>query len=876
MMRRFRWIHLLALPVLLSACGEHPGGDDLLTSGAAGDVDPASIALADQEVLPDTWFVELEEAPLLRGGSASLLVQQKVVFRAEAEKRGMKLEERFAFDRLWNGLSVKVAPGDYAELARIPGVKAIYPVVRIQKEDTPQDPGSQMDMMTAVAMTGADIAQSQLGLTGAKVRVGIIDSGIDYDHPDLGNGCFGDGCRVAFGYDFVGDDFNAATAGSLPVPDNDPDDCGGHGSHVAGIVGANGKIVGVAPGVTFGAYRVFGCTGSTSADIMVQAMERAQMDDMRVVNMSIGSGYQWPQYPTAVAASNLSAAGTIVTASGGNNGDKGVWAGGAPGVGDLVISAASADNTHVAQAAFDISPDGTKIGFNPGSPTVAIPTTGSLPMARTGTVSSTTDACTALPAGSLTGQIALIRRGGCTFYIKAANAQGAGASGVVLYNNTTGIITPSLTPPAGSPNVTIPVVSITQADGVTINTRMDAGTVTLTWTSDVISNPNPTASRLSAFSSFGPSPDLSFKPDVMAPGGSIYSTLPLEQNGGYGSQSGTSMAAPHTAGAVALLIEGTGLTDFESIRARLQNTAAPTTFFDPATGTNTGIYDSAHRQGAGLIHIDRAVTATSLILPSKISVGETTGAVTKTLTLRNDSPTPAVYEISHQPAVGTAYTYPAVVNGTAQPLSMSVTNAPSTVSFNTTSVTVPAGGTATVDVTITPNAQLADKGVFGGYVVFTQGTEVLRVPYVGFKGDYQSIVALNPTTNGFPWLTKVVNGQLAKQASGATYSLAGGDLPYVVVHLDHQVTRLKIDVVEAGALAKPWGTAQSSDYWGRNDTATGTYQLSWNGTTTMGKSKLTVPNGTYVLKLSVLKALGDEKNPAHWETWTSPPVTIER
>ncbi len=113
-------------------------------------------------------------------------------------------------------------------------------------------------------MTGADIAQSELGYTGAGVKVAVMDTGVDYQHPDLG-GCFGPGCRVAFGWDFVGDTFNADPSSTaynpVPAPDNDPDDCNGHGTHVAGIIGANGTVTGVAPDVTFGAYRVFGWVG---------------------------------------------------------------------------------------------------------------------------------------------------------------------------------------------------------------------------------------------------------------------------------------------------------------------------------------------------------------------------------------------------------------------------------------------------------------------------------------------------------------------------------------------------------------------------------------------------------------------------------------
>src|SRR5690606_31428828 len=110
-------------------------------------------------------------------------------------------------------------------------------------------------------------------------------------------------------------DDTSPTYNPVPSPDPNPDDCNGHGTHVAGIVGANGTVKGVAPEVTFGAYRVFGCDGSTTSDIMLAAMERAYKDGMQVLNMSIGSPYQWPQYPTAEAASRLVRKGMVVVAS---------------------------------------------------------------------------------------------------------------------------------------------------------------------------------------------------------------------------------------------------------------------------------------------------------------------------------------------------------------------------------------------------------------------------------------------------------------------------------------------------------------------------------------------------------------------------------
>ena len=259
-------------------------------------------------------------------------------------------------------------------------------------------------------MTQADIAQNELGLTGQGVRVAIMDTGIDYDHPDLG-GCFGPGCRVEQGWDFVGDAYNndssSATYNPVATPDAFPDDCNGHGTHVAGIVGASGGVTGVAPGVTFAAYRVFGCEGSTSSDIMIAAMERALQDGADVLNMSIGSSFQWPNYPTAQAADRLVNKGVVVVASAGNSGANGPWATSAPSIGKKVISVASFNNLTLKSPVFTVSPDDRKVAF--GNATAAAPTpfSGSHLMARTGTTTTVDDGCAVLPAGSLTGRVRL-------------------------------------------------------------------------------------------------------------------------------------------------------------------------------------------------------------------------------------------------------------------------------------------------------------------------------------------------------------------------------------------------------------------------------------------------------------------------------------
>ena len=343
----------------------------LSSAFAAGVAAQESVPIAQAEG-GRLWFVELTGAPVADGNRSSAVRAEKAAFRKAAAAAGVPYVERRSFDVLFNGFSVEVDPGSRAKLAQLPGVKAMYPVERIDAPNPETAAGDAPDLAAAITMTGAKVAQDSLGLTGAGVKVGIIDTGIDYDHPAFGGSGIPGGdtfptARVVAGYDFVGDNYNTSgtPAQQVPYPDNNPDDCAGHGTHVAGIVGANGGgIKGVAPEVSLGAYRVFGCTGTTSSDVMISAMERALADGMQVINMSIGSARQWPQYPTAAAGTRLVNKGVVVVASIGNNGPTGspvdaLFAAGAPGVGAKVIGVASYDN---AQKSFVVA--GQPYGYN--------------------------------------------------------------------------------------------------------------------------------------------------------------------------------------------------------------------------------------------------------------------------------------------------------------------------------------------------------------------------------------------------------------------------------------------------------------------------------------------------------------------------------
>ena len=162
----------------------------------------SSLASAQDET-PSGWLVELS-------GSAE-------TFRRQAGDAGIHVKERAEFSALWNGVSVEATPSDVSALRTLDGVTAVYPNV------VASVPPADLAVAAASQTTGAAVARSELGFDGSGVRVGVIDSGVDWQHPDLG-GCFGTGCRVALGWDFVGDayDPNPASPTYSPVPFRTP------------------------------------------------------------------------------------------------------------------------------------------------------------------------------------------------------------------------------------------------------------------------------------------------------------------------------------------------------------------------------------------------------------------------------------------------------------------------------------------------------------------------------------------------------------------------------------------------------------------------------------------------------------------------------
>jgi subtilisin family serine protease len=827
-------------------------------------------------------------------------------FRAEARREGVSYAERGDFSTLWNGLSVRAGPPDVAGLRGLDSVTAVFPMAVIQRTTaTSGDPSPELE--TALGMTGGDTAHD-IGFTGQGFSIAVVDTGIDYNHPDLG--ASGDETvtytaqseenrtlidengdphpRISHGWDYVGGEFDASDPESPPPePYPNPMDTNGHGTHVTGIAGADAAstdgVTGLAPRATLGAYKVF-AEGSTTADIIVEALEDAFEDGMDIVNMSLGASLTWGQeYPTTAASNELANQGVVVVNSAGNDGGLGMWSLSAPANAHDIISVASAENVSFPARTFEVAQLTDPVPFTEffGDNVVTPPTSGvSAPLAlpAQSTIGGETGYFGCDPADFEDfpdGHVALIERGTCFFSEKYTNAVDAGASGVVIYNNEPGLFFGFMRD-AGVPGHWSAVIS--NSSGRTLVDLVTAGEeVRLTFTDDTVHVPNPSGRLLSPFTSYGQDVELAFGPSLTAPGGFVTSTYPLEKDG-YATLSGTSMSAPHVAGATALLLEAEpNLTPFD-VRDRLQNTSEPALW---SLAPFPGLVEHTFRQGAGMLQIDRSIVAEQWVTPAQIGLGERPSA-NVTLTLTNDGDQDITYTIDHQGTidlgVNTYAPIPFLPGGSV--------DAPA-------SVTVPAHGSAEVDVTVSaPGFGLPDYQ-YGGYIVMTPdagGLDTLRVPYSGYDGDYQELDLFGYytfTSEGLEFveipsrLSRIVYDDEGEfdgfepVEAGYEFTLRDDGPPVLEAFFGHfpQTMRMWAVHQESG---KEW-LVLDERFLPRTPEADTFLPFVWDGMTPAGRSenRRPVASGTYTLRFEVLRTLADPDVPEYLQTFESEPFVLD-
>lgn len=482
------------------------------------------------------------------------------------------------------------------------------------------------------AQTGVDKLHAQ-GIYGQGVVIAIVDTGTQYTHPALG-GCFGTGCKIAGGYDLVGDGC-WPEAGCDIEPDDDPMDDIGHGTHVAGIAvgkSPDGRFIGVAPEATVLSYKVFTDIDGTTEDVLIEAFLMAYQADVDIITCSVGGDGGWSSDAWAVVASRIAEQGIIVTIAGGNDGEEGPYDGSDGSSGTNVIAVASVEAETVAENAFlaNITLNGQNssaaIGYYQGFEIVPSTYTGLPIYAISLNTSSTDDACEPLNV-SLTGKITLVRVGDCDGTVQQTNIQAAGSHLTVWYLGDDPYNIPDYEFVGGFTAV------ISQDAGISIvETIAAGGSVIADFTTVAdnyfvgMTNPIGTGGLPNYYTSWGPLYDLSIKPDISAPGGDILSTYLTDT---YAVLSGTSMATPYIAGVAALYIGKFGgrktNPNFSSseLTMRIISSGQSLDYFDGTTLTNYGMYASVAQVGTGIVNASNVLGFNTSLSYAKFALNDT-------------------------------------------------------------------------------------------------------------------------------------------------------------------------------------------------------------------------------------------------------------
>lgn len=496
----------------------------------------------------------------------------------------------------------------------------------------------------SVKFIGAEAFHS-IGFKGQSIKVGIIDTGVDYTHSMLGGSgnpedykqierdkvsSFFPNKKVVGGIDLTGDTFAPGAknfSDRIPVIDSNPLDVQGHGTHVAATVAGVGDgaetYSGVAPEADLYAIKVFGAGGTTDY-VVTAALEYALdpnqdlnlSDRLDVVNLSLGGAFGGPQILySEVLERVVNKANMIVVAAAGNSGPIDYIIG-APATADHALSvAASIDNSlhnWVAQGIQVTQADGTKkvlqaplAQFGPSYSEFG-QVSGELVDVGMATAQLNEEL-----AAQVKGKVALIKRGENPFAQKVTFAQNAGAIAAVIYNDREG--EPFAMP--GDTKTTIPAVFIDQVAGDELSAEVKLGAVTVTFSDNFqLQKPN-VIDRITEFSSKGPrSDDLRIKPEIAAPGENVQSAAVGTGNKGI-KFSGTSMAAPHIAGVMAVAKQAFPLLTPIELKGMVMNSAIAIKQKD-----NEDL-ELVTLQGAGRVRMDMILTNKALIKPAALSFG---------------------------------------------------------------------------------------------------------------------------------------------------------------------------------------------------------------------------------------------------------------
>lgn len=673
---------------------------------------------------------------------------------AELSKRGVQVTS--SVSTIANAVFVVATPQSIEELKQLPGVIGAVKLRQYHQK-----------LNRATQLINAPAAWSALGGSpnaGAGVKIAIIDSGIDHTNASFQDSslamppgypkCDGDACNFTNNKIIVARSYTRMLTSVDPAesrPDDySPRDHEGHGtaaaSCAAGVpVTGVAPISGVAPKAWLGNYRIFGSPGvndTTSDDVIIKAFEDAVNDGMDVISFSVGGPAFSGPLDTGAACGNsagvpcdllaktledLAQKKVVIIAAAGNEGFDGTASGpsygtiGSPANAPSVIAAGASTNSHdfteiLTVPGADVPASLRAVSVKSGDSSIphgAI----SAPLRDATATGNDGFACVAFPAGSLAGAIVLIQRGNCPFSTKEGFAEDAGAVGVVFYMADS---SPTISP-SGLANASIPVVLVSNADGLTLRSFISANPERPITFDPAGVEVSATGNTLANFSSLGPNTgNNALKPDVLAPGSAIYmagsGSDPLGalfSSNGFVVASGTSFSTPILAGAAALVKQKYPNYSAAQVRSALINTAS-----QDVTRDSFGSGTDVRGVGAGKLDAAAAVNSVVTVAPPSISFGA--------LTALTASAIPQIQQLQLTNSSSSSVTLA---------LAVAATKAASAVSLvlNKQSMTLAAGATGVVNVTL--SGTVPQPGAYTGAVTVQGSGVALRVPYLFVVGD---------------------------------------------------------------------------------------------------------------------------------------------
>ena len=656
-------------------------------------------------------------------------------------------EVKREYKNAFNGVALKVPANKLKELVKSSAVQAIYSDAKVNveppvEEAAPSTEAKGQGMAEERSFLKIDKLHDE-GYTGKGVKVAVLDTGVDYNHPDIKGAYKG-------GYDFVDNDndpmettyqdylkYKAANpTTTLPYQSY----VTVHGTHVSGTIIGQGKndsdyaTTGIAPDADLYVYRVLGPGGGGTFEDVIAGIDQAVADGMDVMNLSLGGAVNDPMYPPSIAVNNAVLSGVTAVVAAGNTGNK-MYTLGSPGTAALALTVGASDvpqQIPTMKGHLDTLTPNIRLlakGYSDNISTL---------LGKTYNIVNIGGAGQAIDYQNIdvTGKVVLVQRGTSTFNDKILQAKLKGAAAILIYNN---VATEDYMPFYMAEGTDfMPSFNLTNADGLALKQKIVNGSTQFTFSD--LGQTSTKGDNLADFSSRGPTRSTyDIKPEVTAPGVGVLSTIPgfmhspnnpADYNYAYERLSGTSMATPNVAGIAALLLQAQPDLQPEDVKSILMNTAdslsKPYSVFEQGAG-RIDPYQAIH----STIEIKVKDKTPTIINGREKQMKEKTGALSfgnkvfngkditdsRSVIMENNGLKAKTFDVSVKFQTDVRGSKDGVKNG---------------VEINADqSIKVPANGKVTKNVSLMIPAT-AEKGIYEGYVVYTNHddpSETYRIPF---------------------------------------------------------------------------------------------------------------------------------------------------